>query len=118
MNEFPDKPVSAALGQPELDPPFTWRVHPDDQPMDLHARRVMRVPDRSDEPALMVWVVVSGSGTGYWHRHDEVAAWPYTSDTVAGAAVIVAAGRGPREGLVQPAERGDMDVDSFKGGGS
>lgn len=113
MSEFPDRPVSAALGQPELDPPFTWRVHPDDQPMDLYARRVVLSADRWS------WVVISGR-VGYpWLSPDEVRAWPYTSDIVAGAAVVKAqraAQAAPREGLVQPAERGDMGPEAFKGG--
>jgi len=108
--EFHDKPVSAAVGTPELDPPFTWRIVPGARPLDLHAPRVLR----STVPGDPGWLVVSGPLAGEIRYDEEVRDWPYTSDTSAGAAVILAR-RAPREGLVQPAERGDLDVESFKG---
>ncbi|CAA9365335.1 MAG: hypothetical protein AVDCRST_MAG68-5149 [uncultured Gemmatimonadetes bacterium] len=112
MSEFRDKPKPAALGNPETDPAFTWRIAPGARPLDLHAPRALRTPTVG-----IPWLVVSGDYAGDLAEHDEVRDWPYTSDIAAGAAVIAAAGRGPREGLVQPAERGDMDADAFKGGG-
>lgn len=113
-SEFYAPPPPPSLGDPATDSPFTWRRHPDDRPLDLDARRVLRVDDWA-APTGGTWLVVSGPRVGEQLAHDAVRTWPYTSHLHADAAVGLAA---RRAGEVTPSGRvepvGDMDVDAFK----
>lgn len=69
--------MDAEISLPEFDPPSTVRVHPDDDPADPGARRVVRV--KIGGPAgWMRWVAM----TGIWPdgqvfaNHVDVTGWP------------------------------------------
>lgn len=146
--EFRDKAGARDLGDPATDLPLTLRVHPDDDPMDPQARRVVKTSDRDG----CAWLPVTDSSpiALRWLDDAEVASWPYTSGTVAGAAFLppdqhrtfkfdgldgvaecscgvlgfnlrdrTHAGHWHathRKATPLALERGDMDVDAFKGG--
>jgi hypothetical protein len=83
MTEFRDKARPAELGDPATDRPLTYRVHPDDDPRDPNARRIVKTDDI--EPA---WVPVTGCDVlgEVWLGCCDVADWPYTNHALASAA--------------------------------
>ncbi|MGD9991121.1 hypothetical protein [Pseudonocardia sp.] len=84
--EFRDKARERDLGDPATDLPLTLRVHPDDDPMDPHARRVIRAD--SDGEDNYHWMQVTGPDALEHWEDVGVADWPYTSHTQAGAAYL------------------------------
>lgn len=67
------------LGDPALDPPLTIRVHPDDDPRDPAARRVIKTDLPSSGAPDEPWLVVIGTDL---HRgmllmgNEDVVTWP------------------------------------------
>jgi hypothetical protein len=89
--EFPDKATAADLGDPATDPPLTYRVHPDDDPRDPNARRVMKVESTRAGLRTWPWAQVTGPAieTPALNGNSSntmVATWPYTNHTLASAA--------------------------------
>ncbi len=114
--EFYRPPAPKPLGDPASDPPMTVRVqggHDRAVRYSATARRAIRTTSTS-EP----WVLVAGppgAAVGGWATHADVAGWPVVADVVNQAA-FARHGHVPSEGALRVAERGDMDVDAFKGG--
>ena len=86
--EFPDRARAVDLGDPATDPPLTMRRHPDDNPMDPAARRVIRSSHDCGTP----WLGIAGGVVEIPLPHREVANWPYTSMLIASAAFALADG--------------------------
>lgn len=67
-------PRNPYLGDPALDPPFTVRRHPDDDPRDRHARRAIRLATSE------AWALVTGAPPVFLGYPvvlpEEVASWP------------------------------------------
>lgn len=82
--EFQDRARERDLGDPATDLPLTLRVYPDDDPSDPSARRVVKVGQDDSPP----WLRITGGRSGMGYDNAEVADWPYTSGTVAGAAFL------------------------------
>lgn len=79
--------TGAELGDPATDRPLTYRVHPDDDPRDPGARRVVR-----DDDNAAPWYLVTGPRERvddlltYFLTNEDVADWPYTNHALAAAA--------------------------------
>lgn len=111
-HDFYGQANGAALGDPAQDPPMTVRVHPDDDPADQDARRVIRTADVSPTG---LWILVTGDwGVGNGHYHADVADWPVQYPIRYCATYRHAAAEAQRRGQVRSDERGDMDVTAFK----
>lgn len=106
----PDRPRSPDgvpdLGDPALDPPLSIRVHPDDDPRDPQARRVVR-------GGAGAWVQVTGELATVamlgWVTTDEVASWPRQHWLVAATVFGHAVHADPRAG--QPADQTAAELD-------
>lgn len=91
MTEFRDKATAADLGDPATDSPLTYRVHPDDDPRDPQARRVMKVESTRAGLRTWPWAQVTGPAieTPALNGNSSntmVATWPYTNHALASAA--------------------------------
>jgi hypothetical protein len=117
VTEFYDEREPERLGDPALDPPMTVRVHPDDDPFDPAARRVIKTDDPDPEP----WQLVTGYAHGFahpldtWYADAHVVRWPVTHPIQYTTAHRHAAADDARQGR-GPGVRGDLGVDAFKGG--
>ncbi|MFC5996914.1 hypothetical protein ACFQE5_22140 [Pseudonocardia hispaniensis] len=85
------RPARDQCGDPTQDPPMVVRVHPDDDPRDPEARRVIRITD----PGRWVWLQVTGTGRFVTYQHRDVAGWPIQHPIVY-AATFRHASRGKR----------------------
>lgn len=123
MSDYYAEPEPEPLGDPALDPPMTVRHHPDDNPRDPKARRVIR----SDQgvgrnPGNAGWTIITGdrhwfSGLRAGLYHHEVADWPVSHGFLYSVAFRHAEAAAARRGdHAQAADRGDMDLDAFRGG--
>lgn len=112
VSEFYAPRAARDLGDPALDPPMTVRVHRGEDRTVRYspdARRAVRTTSDT-EP----WVLVTGSGgVGGWLSHGDVQDWPVAHWLVCETAFARHAPSRPA--VLQPVERGDMDVDSFRG---
>lgn len=114
--EFYDS-VIRVQRQPELDPPLTIRVESRPERFEPGARRAIRLAgvDGRDAPC---WYLVDGQPSEYGRNltHDDVRDWHISC----GFEIAVTYRHAqhnppPRMPIEQAAERGDMDVSSFKG---
>ena len=121
--EFPDKPRPRDThGDPALDPPCTIRVQGGEDRrtrlFDPNALRAVRTTSVA-EP----WLVVAGPDSGTWSpyevgdvlTHDDVRNWTVVPALFVTVPWSRSAGHVPDEGALAPAERGDLDVEAFRG---
>lgn len=116
--EFYDAPVRD-LGDPATDPPLTVRVRA--EPGDRHARLFDRDTTRAvkmDGPSRAPWIEVAGTEVGWRFTNDDVRDWPVVPALFVSVPWTFAANHGPTlaDHLATRHGRGDMDVDSFRGG--
>ncbi len=115
--EFYGSPRSVDFGDPTLDLPMTVRVlNGQDRAVRYSAAavRAVRTTDTDETP----WFIVAGADDEAGHRwlsDDEVRDWPVCPAVVNAAAFRLAAGDQTGHGR-QAHDRGDMDVDAFRGG--
>ena len=117
MSEFYAPARRDDLGDPATDPPLTVRVQAD--PADQHARLFDRDAVRAvltDANLGWPWLLVAGGRVGARLSHDEVRTWPVVPAYAVSAPWTLNA----QQTAPAPAahERGDMDVDAFRGGSS
>lgn len=112
MSEFYAPARRDDLGDPATDPPLTVRVRA--EPGDQHARlfdrdavRAVKTDDRDSCP----WFVVTG-GSYAWFTDEQVSTWPVVPAYAVSAPWTRAAQAEPAPATH---ERGDMDVDAFRG---
>lgn len=103
-------------GDPATDPPMTVRVQNGEDRAVRYSATARRAI-KTDDPRLFdPWIVVAGPPVGQWLTDDEVRTWPVVHPIVNAAAFRLAAGDGQTGHGQQVHERGDLDVDAFKGG--
>jgi hypothetical protein len=112
VSEFYGPGSPRGLGDPASDPPLTVRVQGGQaraNRYDPDALRVIRTADVGGAP----WVEVAGPEIGWRFTDADVAGWPVVAAVVNAAAF---ARHDATSGTpAQIVERGDMDVDSFRG---
>lgn len=117
--EFYGPARTADLGDPALDPPMTVRVRGAEDRASRYAADAWRAV-RTTRLGTRAWLLVAGPSDeewliGGWLHDDEVRTWPVVHSTVNSAAFRLAAGHQAGHGE-QVHERGDLDVDAFRGG--
>ena len=110
------------LGDPAADLPFTIRIQPPatwERRYDPATPRAVKLGARTGAPGL--WARVCGNPpaiVGDLVADETVADWPVQHFLEVGVAMVKT--RGPLQpgratSVTQPAERGDMDVEAFRG---
>lgn len=111
VSEFYAPRAAPDLGDPALDPPMTVRVHRGED------RAVRYSPDalRAVKTSERTWLLVAGDtdDIGETRLDDDVRGWPVVHWLICETAFARHTPATPA--MLQPAERGDMDVDSFRG---
>lgn len=115
VSEFYAPRAAPDLGDPALDPPCTIRVQGGEDRrtrlFDPHARRAVLTDDLGD----LRWIVVAGTEPGEWLTDAQVRGWTVVPALFVTVPWTRTTGRAPHEGAIASVERGDMDVDSFRG---
>ena len=111
--EFADKAPPPDLGDPAADYPGTVRV----EWWEHRYRTAVRRAVKTTRDGGWAWVLFCGPVAGQMLDDRDVSTWPVCPSAVTHAAYAVVARRaGEAAALpVQDAERGDMDVKSFRG---
>lgn len=116
MSEFYGEKGSEPLGNPADDPVMVVRIHPADDPMSPSARRVIRAGYATGVVPARPWVPVSGASRVNGYAHEDVKEWPVTYPIHYTTAFRHERAHESRRGNVnQTDDRGDMDVEAFKG---
>lgn len=109
--EFYGPAEAAQLGDPAADPPLTVRM----QPPVTWGRRFSPITPRVVKVGPDQWCEVFDRF--YWRGDEEVADWPVQHPLEYGLAMRKTLGplQPGRASAAQPTERGDMDVEAFRG---
>lgn len=121
VSEFYAPRAAPDLGDPALDPPGTIRVEGGEDRhvrlFDPAARRAVRT-----SVAFPPWVLIAGEDApppflrpGDPLSHFDVRDWTVVPPLFVTVPWTRTTGRVPHEGAITSVERGDMDVDSFRG---